>query len=108
LLVSTAMAAITPAKPDCRRFLKLAEQSNAMIYTIGASTKTIRSQCGRSLAWRGRPADKLSSPGQLNEVEICQSIARDIRNQYAIGYVSTNTTRNGAYGPPRGRPDEGP
>ena len=37
-------------------------------------------------------------PGQLNEVvAICERIARDIRNQYTIGYVSTSTAQPGAY-----------
>jgi VWFA-related protein len=37
-------------------------------------------------------------PGQHNEVvEICESIARDIRNQYTIGYVSSNAVKAGAY-----------
>jgi hypothetical protein len=30
-------------------------------------------------------------------VAICERIARDIRNQYTIGYVPTNATRDGAY-----------
>jgi hypothetical protein len=30
-------------------------------------------------------------------VTICERIARDIRNQYTIGYVSTNATRDGAH-----------
>jgi Ca-activated chloride channel homolog len=36
-------------------------------------------------------------PGRLSEVmEICERIARDIRNQYTIGYLSS-AARNGAY-----------
>jgi len=37
-------------------------------------------------------------PGQLSEVSsICERLARDIRHQYTLGYVSTNATRSGAY-----------
>ena len=37
---------------------------------------------------------RLAKPVRL---EICTRIARDIRNQYTIGYVPTNPTRNGGY-----------
>jgi len=87
------------SKAGLQQVLKLAEQSSAMIYTIGifdeddpdrntgALTRLARSTGGQAFF-----------PGQLNDVvEICESIARDIRNQYAIGYVSTNTPRNGSY-----------
>ena len=37
-------------------------------------------------------------PEEHNEaVAICERIARDIRNQYTIGYVSNSTARPGAY-----------
>jgi len=37
-------------------------------------------------------------PSQLNEVvAICERIARDIRHQYAIGYVSSNAAQPGVY-----------
>ena len=37
-------------------------------------------------------------PVQLSEtVEICKRIARDIRDQYTIGYSSTNGKRDGTY-----------
>ena len=37
-------------------------------------------------------------PGELSEVvAICERIARDIRNQYTIGYVSTQPGEAGAY-----------
>jgi Ca-activated chloride channel homolog len=37
-------------------------------------------------------------PGHLDEVvAICQRIARDIRNQYTLGYVSSNAAEPGAY-----------
>ena len=37
-------------------------------------------------------------PTQLSEtVEICERIARDIRDQYTIGYSSPNEKRDGTY-----------
>ena len=41
---------------------------------------------------------KPSSPNKPSAVtEICERIARDIRNQYTIGYVPTNAQRDGVY-----------
>jgi hypothetical protein len=37
-------------------------------------------------------------PAETSEVvAICERIARDIRNQYTIGYLSTSAARPGAY-----------
>ncbi len=37
-------------------------------------------------------------PGQLSEtVAICERIARDIRDQYTIGYSSANVSPDGSY-----------
>jgi Ca-activated chloride channel homolog len=79
--------------------MKMAEQSSAIIYTVGLFGHD----------------DPDANPGVLNRlaevtggeaffpeplsaiVPTCEHIARDIRNQYTIGYVPTNTTRDGAY-----------
>jgi Ca-activated chloride channel family protein len=35
-------------------------------------------------------------PGQLNHVvEVCERIAHDIRHQYTLGYISSNTAPSG-------------
>ncbi|MBI5282651.1 MAG: VWA domain-containing protein [Candidatus Solibacter usitatus] len=79
--------------------MKMAEQSNAIIYTVGLFDH----------------ADPDAHPGVLTRlaqatggeaffpeehsaaVAICERIARDIRNQNTIGYVPTDATRDGSY-----------
>jgi len=69
-----------------------------MIYTIGIFDEDDPDRNTGALTRLARATGgQAFFPGQLNEVvAICESIARAIRNQYAIGYVSTNT-RNGFY-----------
>ena len=51
-----------------------------------------------SAVWPGQPAAKLFSRSSSSEVvAICERIARDIRHQYTIGYVSSSTAPAGAY-----------
>jgi VWFA-related protein len=79
--------------------LKMAEQSSAVVYAIGifeAGARDANPMVLRRLAQA--TGGEAFFPGQLREVAaICERIARDIRNQYTIGYVSTNVTRDGAY-----------
>ena len=79
--------------------LEMAEQSGAIIYTVGLFDETDPDRNPRVLK---RLAHKTGGeaffPDELSAVvALCESIARDIRNQYTIGYVSTNVTPNGAY-----------
>ena len=54
-------------------------------------------------AWRRRTGGEAFFPGDLDEVvAICERIARDIRNQYTLGYVSSNAARSGAWRTIRG------
>jgi VWFA-related protein len=79
--------------------MKMADQSSAVIYTIGLFDAD---NPDRNPGVLNRLAHATGGeaffPGELSAVvAICERIARDIRNQYTIGYVSTNTARNGAY-----------
>ncbi len=79
--------------------MRLAEQSNAVIYTIGIFDEE---DPDRNPGVLKRLAQATGGeaflPKQLSEVApICEGIARDIRHQYMIGYVPTNLTRDGAY-----------
>ncbi len=79
--------------------MRLAEQSNAVIYTIGIFDEE---DPDRNPGVLKRLAQATGGeaflPKQLGEVApICEGIARDIRHQYMIGYVPTNLTRDGAY-----------
>jgi Ca-activated chloride channel family protein len=87
------------SKLNLDRVLKMAEESSAIIYTIGIfdpddpdrNPKVLRRlshETGGEAFFPARPSES---------VEICQRIARDIRDQYTIGFSSTNGKRNGAY-----------
>jgi Ca-activated chloride channel family protein len=87
------------SKTSLQEVLKLAEESSAMIYTIGIFDEDDPDRNTRALTHLARATGgEAFFPDKLDEVvEICDSIARDIRNQYTIGYVSTNTKRNDSY-----------
>jgi Ca-activated chloride channel homolog len=79
--------------------LKLAGQSTIEVYTIGifdASDADRNPGVLRRLA--GVTGGEAFFPDEYSEaVGICQRIARDIRNQYTIGYLSSSATRPGTY-----------
>jgi VWFA-related protein len=83
--------------------LKIAQQSSAIIYTVGLFDdgdpdrnpkvlKRLAEETGGEAFFPGQPGAVVS---------VCEGIAHDIRNQYTIGYVSTNTTPKGVYRPIR-------
>ncbi len=79
--------------------LNLADQSNAIIYTIGIYDEDDPDRNPRVLSRLARTTGgQAFFPGKVSAVvDICTRIARDIRNQYTIGYVPTNPIRNGGY-----------
>jgi VWFA-related protein len=79
--------------------MKLAEESSAVIYTVGVFDED---DPDRNPGVLRRLAQATGGeaffPNQMGEVvAICERIARDIRHQYTIGYVPTNLARDGAY-----------
>jgi VWFA-related protein len=79
--------------------MNLAEQSSAVIYTVGVFDED---DPDRNPGVLKRLAQATGGeaflPGQLSDVvAICEGIARDIRHQYTIGYVPTNLARDGSY-----------
>jgi Ca-activated chloride channel family protein len=79
--------------------MKLAEQSSAVIYTVGVFDEE---DPDRNPGVLKRLAQATGGeaflPNQLSEVvAICERIARDIRHQYTIGYVPSSLNRDGAY-----------
>jgi Ca-activated chloride channel homolog len=77
--------------------LNKAGQSSAIVYTIGifAEGDDRNPDVLRRLA---RATGGAAFFPALDEVvATCERIARDIRNQYTIGYVSTNTAQSSAY-----------
>jgi Ca-activated chloride channel family protein len=81
------------------RVLKLTEQSNAMIYTIGIFEPDDPDKNPGVLRHLAKESGgEAFFPAQTNEtVEVCERIARDIRDQYTIGYSSTEGKRDGIY-----------
>jgi Ca-activated chloride channel family protein len=79
--------------------MKLAEQSSAVIYTVGLFDETDPDRNPGVLRRLARATGgEAFLPDQPSEVvAICERIARDIRHQYTIGYVPSNLTRDGAY-----------
>ena len=77
----------------------MAEQSTALIYTIGIFDDEDRDRNPRVLRrLAGETGGEAFFPTEFNEaVAICQRIARDIRHQYTIGYHSAGTSQPGAY-----------
>jgi VWFA-related protein len=79
--------------------LKLAGQSSALVYTIGVfdgEDSDRNPDVLRRLA--GATGGEAFFPAQLDDViAICERIARDIRNQYTIGYIPTSPARTGVY-----------
>jgi Ca-activated chloride channel family protein len=79
--------------------LNLAEQSDAIIYTIGIYDEDDPDRNPhvlRRLA-RATGGEALFPEKVTGVVDICTGIAHDMRNQYTIGYVPTNPTRNGGH-----------
>lgn len=79
--------------------MKMAEQSSAIIYTVGLfdhddpdANPGVLNRLAQATGGEAFFPEQLSAV-----VAICERIARDIRNQYTIGYVPTNATRDGAY-----------
>src|ERR1051326_2298106 len=79
--------------------LKLAEESSALVYAIGIFDEENADRNPDVLRRLARATGGESFfPGKLHDViEICERIARDIRNQYTIGYGSMSAEHPGVY-----------
>jgi len=77
----------------------MAERSSAAIYTVGLFAPDDPDANPRVLNRLARvTGGEAFFPKQLDDaVTVCERIARDIRNQYTIGYVSTNAKKEGVY-----------
>jgi len=80
------------------RVLKMAEESNAVIYTIGVFDEADPDQNPKVLKRLAHETGgEAFFPVELSEtVDICRRIARDVRDQYTIGYSSIDG-KPGAY-----------
>jgi Ca-activated chloride channel family protein len=79
--------------------LAMAGRSTALIYTIGIfSPNDPDRNPGVLRRLANETGGEMFAPGELSEVvSICEGIARDIRNQYSLGYVSHSTKAPGIY-----------
>jgi Ca-activated chloride channel family protein len=99
--------------------VKAAVESNAVIYAIGVfsdddrkNDKKMVRRSKKDLATLAEATGGLALfPDTLADVDsVCQEIARDIRNQYTLGYYPTNSAKDGTFRsvkvdliPPKGR-----
>jgi len=99
VLVVLSDGADNASKHTRAQIMALAQQSNVIIYTVGLfqpedpdRNPGVLKQLARTTGGEAFLPDSLKKV-----VPICEQIARDIRNQYTISYVPTNTKQDGAY-----------
>jgi len=79
--------------------LEIAERSSALIYTIGIFDQEDEDKNPdvlRRLA-RATGGDAFFPDKPKEVVAVCERIARDIRHQYTLGYVSSNVAKTAGY-----------
>lgn len=82
--------------------IRAAEQSNALIYTIGLLQQDDHGEARRAKRALSALSEATGGlaffPRTLDQVHsICLQVAKDIRNQYLLGYYPTNPQANGGY-----------
>ncbi len=87
------------SKATLDQVLKMTERSSAMIYTIGIFDTDDPDKNPRVLERLAHESGgEAFFPTEVSEtLQICERIARDIRDQYTIGYSSMSTTKDGTY-----------
>jgi Ca-activated chloride channel homolog len=79
--------------------LRMAEETSALIYAIGVFDEDDPDKNpGVLKRFAKATGGEAFFPGELDEVvSICERIAKDIRNQYTLGYTSSNVTQPGTF-----------
>ncbi len=88
--------------------IKASEESNATIYAIGVYSEDDLEHDKKSVRRSKKVLAQLAEatggqayfPDKLDQVTpICEQVAKEIRNQYTLGYYPANTTRDGTFRP---------
>jgi Ca-activated chloride channel family protein len=87
------------SKHTLAQLVNMAERARVVMYAIGVYDETDPDRNPDVLRRLAKTTGgEAFFPGQLDEVAaICERIAHDIRNQYTIGYVSSNAGKPGAF-----------
>jgi VWFA-related protein len=87
------------SKHTLAEVLTLVEQATALVYTVGVFDEDDPDKNPAVLRRLAHiTGGEAFFPKELDDVvSICERIARDIRNQYTVGYVSTNVEQPGVY-----------
>jgi VWFA-related protein len=86
--------------------IKVAQQSDAAIYAIGVFSEDDRKHSKGMVRHSKKTLTELAAatgglayfPDNLEQVQaICAQVARDIRNQYELGYYPSNSAKDGTF-----------
>jgi Ca-activated chloride channel homolog len=82
-----------------RDLLMMAQQSNAILYTVAVYDERDRDHNPKVLKRLSKVSGgEFFSPSLVGQVSgVCRQIAKDIRNQYTLVYNPSNRTRDGKY-----------
>jgi len=88
--------------------IKASEESNATIYAVGVYSDDDREHDKKMVRRSKKVLTELAEatggqayfPDRLDQVTpICEEVAKEIRNQYTLGYYPANTSHDGAFRP---------
>jgi VWFA-related protein len=94
------------SRKDFSYTVKAAVESNAVIYAIGVFSDEDRKNQKKMVRKSKKELTTLAEstgglaffPDRLEDVDpVCVQVARDIRNQYTLGYYPTNAAKDGTF-----------